>query len=309
MYLRKGNRKGLEKGLGKGKGKRKNGKPNKGGFRVQQHRHVAPQLSFDASKGKGKGKGPPFSKGKGKPSRFGYRGKGDSLPPKTEVGSTSHSSITCGFCHKIGHITENRRRRIALHTNTLYQQTRSKFSGRQQLLFDDLENSVFSHDTCSWCLQSQCDGSSCSPPEEPLFYTQTNNVFCENILPLVKNAKLELPVDSSEPLSPEQFNFEDSYWGNQYSYPNDHGHCYPNDQQYANEQYANIYDVNNEHYVQQQQCVGDWGSEWQWPSSNYETGAAQESQQESSQHNEAEEREDSREGLMLEEDDDSIHYL
>jgi hypothetical protein len=307
LLIRKGNLKGLGKGLGKGKGKGKSGKPSTGGFRVQHHRHVAPQLSFDAPKGKGKGKGPPSSKGKGKPPRFGNHGKGDSFPPKTDVGSSSHSSITCGFCHKIGHITENCRRRIALHNNTLYQQTRNKFSGRQQLLFDDLENSVFSHDTCSWCLQSQCDGSSCSPPEEPLFYTQTNNAFCENILPLVKNAKLELPVDSSEPLSPEQFNFEDSYWGNQHSYPNDNEYCYPNDQRHASDQYAYIYDVNNDHY-DQQQYVEDCGSEWQWPSYNYETNAAQASQHELFQHNEAEDGENIREGLLLEEDDDSIIY-
>ncbi len=97
------------------------------------------------------------------------------------------------------------------------------------------------------------------------------------------------------------------YWGNQHSYLNDHEYCYPNDQQYASDQYAYIYDVNNEHYAQQQ-YVGDCGGEWQWPSYNYETVAAQASQHEPSQHNEAEEGEDTREGLMLEEDDDSTVY-
>ena len=56
LYLRKENPKGLGKGLGKGKGKGKSGKPNKGGFRVQQHRHVAPQLSFDAAPQKARAK-------------------------------------------------------------------------------------------------------------------------------------------------------------------------------------------------------------------------------------------------------------
>jgi hypothetical protein len=60
--MSKGRPKGLGKGPPKGKGKGKNGKPGKGGFRAQQHRHVAPQLSFDSPKGKGKGKS--FSKGK-----------------------------------------------------------------------------------------------------------------------------------------------------------------------------------------------------------------------------------------------------
>jgi len=304
LYMSKGRPKGLGKGPPKGKGKGKNGKPGKGGFRAQQHRHVAPQLSFDSPKGKGKGKS--FSKGKGKTSRFGDRGKGENFPPKAEAGSSSHTPVTCGFCHKIGHITENCRRRLALHNNTLYQQTRSKFSGRQQLLFDGLENSVFSHNTCSWCLQSHCDGSSCTPPEEPLFFTQTNNAFCDEILPLVKNAKLELPVDSNEPLSPEQFHFEDSYWGNQYGYPND-----------STEQYAYIYDVNNDNnvnqqYYPQQQYAEDWGSDWHWPSFNYEVANHQPShhavKQESLQRNEDDGSEDTREGLMLEEDDQDTIY-
>jgi hypothetical protein len=94
---------------------------------------------------------------------------------------------------------------LTWYNNTLYQQTRSKFSDRQQLLFAGLENSVFSPDACSWCLQSHSDGSNCTPPEE--------------ILPLVKNAKLELPVGSNEPFSPQHFHFQDSYWGDDHSYP------------------------------------------------------------------------------------------
>jgi hypothetical protein len=203
LYMSKGHPKGLGKGKCKG---RKGHKGGKGGYRSQQ-----PLLAFENSKGKGKGK-PSFpgnfgsSKGKGKSSSsFGNRGKGIISPSlasesNTSSGISSHTSIVCGFCHKIGHTTENCRKRTALHSNTLYQQTRSKFSGMQQLLFAGLENSVFSPDACSWCLQSHCDGSNCTSPEEPLFFTQTNNAFCEEILPLVKNAKLELPVGSNEPL-------------------------------------------------------------------------------------------------------------
>ncbi len=145
----------------------------------------------------------------------------------------------CGFCHKIGHTTDSCRGRLALHNNTLHQQTRSKFSPRQQLLFADLENRTFSHDTCSWCLRSQCDGSSCSPPEEPLFFTQTNDAFCDEILPLVKNAKLELPVDSSDPLSAQQFNFQNSHW-------EEDGHGYQYAHQYSNEYSTYINDINND---------------------------------------------------------------
>jgi hypothetical protein len=97
LYMHKGHPKGLGKGKGKDKGKK--GKPGKGGFRDHQHRHVAPQLSFDGSKGKGKGK--PFPKGKGETSQYGNRGKGkSSAPPRSDSSASSHTSITCGFCHK-----------------------------------------------------------------------------------------------------------------------------------------------------------------------------------------------------------------
>jgi hypothetical protein len=294
--------KGYSKGLGKGpkgKGKGKKGKPEKGGFRNQPHRHVAPQLNFDGSKGKGKGKS--YPKGKGKTSQYGNRGKGESsTPPKSESGASSHTSITCGFCHKIGHTTDSCRICLALHNNTLYQQTRSKFSPRQQLLFDDLENSVFSHNTCPWCLQSNCDGSSCSPPEEPLFFTQTNDAVCEEILPLVKNAKLELLVDSSDPLIPQQFNFQDSHWGE-----DDHG--YPYAHQYSNERSIYIYDVNND----------DWYNQYHHPqqkhegyrtSYNYEARMQGSSQQESSQYEKNEAGNEINADLLVEEDDDSVVY-
>jgi hypothetical protein len=78
-----------------------------------------------------------------------------------------------------------------------------------------LENSVFSPHTCSWCLSSDCDGIYCYPPDDPVYFTETNNIFCEEILALVKNAKLELPLDSADPLIPYQFHYEDSGWGQQ----------------------------------------------------------------------------------------------
>ena len=293
---------GHPKGLGKGKGKGKKGhKGGKGGYRSQQPK---PLLAFDNSKGKGKGK-PSFpgsfgsSKGKGKSSSpLGYRGKGKTSPSltseaNTSSGISSHTSIVCGFCHKIGHTTENCRKRTALHSNTLYQQTRSKFSGRQQLLFAGLENSVFSPDACSWCLQSHCDGSNCTPPEEPLFFTQTNNAFCEEILPLVKNAKLELPVGSNEPLSPQQFHFQDSYWGDDHSYPYAH--------QYTNEQSTYIYDINNDNDYNQYHYPKEYKGDEEYSSYNYEGGL-----HDSSQYNnedDSREHEETNEGLLCEEDE------
>jgi hypothetical protein len=296
--------KGRPKGLGKGKGKGKKGGKGKGENRNHQPR---PTLSFDGSKGKGKGK-PSFQnhyKGKGKFFSKGNRVKGKPIAiaeANTSPAISSHTSIVCGFCHIIGHTTENCRKRLALHNNTLYQQTRSKFSGRQQLLFAGLENSVFSADTCSWCLQMKCNGTDCTPPEEPLFFTQTNNAFCEEILPLVKNAKLELPVGSSDPLSPQHFHFQESYWGDDYSYPYAH--------QYADSEHDSyIYDVNNDyeynqyHYPPQNYDDG-------WDSYNYEEEAhpAAYVPADRNQSNEPDEDYSTSEGLLCEEDTEAPFF-
>jgi hypothetical protein len=294
----------MSKGKGK-KGKGKKGlKGGKGGYRYQQPR---PLLAFDDSKGKGKKGKPTFPgyKGKGKTlSSYGNRGKDNSpswmksntnptltSEANTSSGLSSHTSIVCGFCHKIGHTTENCRKRTALHSNTLYQQTRSKFSGRQQLLFEGLENNVFSPNACSWCLQSHCDGRNCTPPEEPLFFTQTNNAFCEEILPLVKNAKLELPVGSNEPLSPQQFHFQDSYWGDDHSYPYD---------QYADES-AYIYDINYDNEYNQYHYPQEYKGDGEYPSYNYEGDSRESSIQ--NKEDVSGEYEETNEGLLCEEDE------
>jgi hypothetical protein len=295
LYMDKGYSKGFGKGP-KGKGKGKKSKPGKGGFRNQPHRHVAPQLNFDGSKRKGKGK--PYPKGKRKSFQYGNREKGELrrvnlVLPRTHP---SHVDFATRLATPLTVVED------ALHNNTLYQQTRSKFSPRQQLLFADLENSLFSHNTCSWCLQSNCDGrSSCSAPEEPLFFTQTNDAFCEEILPLVKNAKLELPVDFSDPQSPQQFNFQDSHWGG-----DDPG--YPYAHQYSNERSTYIYDINNDdgynqyHYPQQKYAGC-------WPNYNYEADMQGSSQLEPSQYGENETSyEANNADSLIEEDDDSVVY-
>ncbi len=86
---------------------------------------------LDGSKGSGKGKNSP--KGKGKSSK----GKGNRTP---QSGTVSHN-LVCDFCHLHGHISQNCRKRQALHNSASYQQARSQFDTRQQLLIDQLENS------------------------------------------------------------------------------------------------------------------------------------------------------------------------
>ncbi len=175
----------------------------------------------------------------------------------------------------------------------MYQQTRRKLSGRQQLLFAGIENSVFSPDACSWCLQSHCYSSNCTPPEEPLFSTQTNKAFCEEILPLVNNAKLELPVGSNEPLNPQHFHFQDSYWGGDHSYPYAH--------QYANEQKTYTYDINNNHEYNQYHHAQQYKSDDEYSDYNYE-GAPHESSQYNIEDSTVEQVE-TNEGLLCEEND------
>jgi hypothetical protein len=147
-----------------------------------------------------KGKGPPkgkISKGKGQRSNSGI----------------SSSTLVCSFCHLHGHHESNCRKKHALHNSGSYQQARSQFNSRQQLLFDQLENSLFAPNVCSWCLQSNCDATNCYPSEEPSFYSSTTHLFQEALLPFVQNAKLGLPIDNSAPLMPEHFTFEDTDWG------------------------------------------------------------------------------------------------
>jgi hypothetical protein len=86
------------------------------------------------------------------------------------------------------------------------------------LLFDQLENSLFAHNVCSWCLQSGCNATSCHAPEDTEFYVDTTHLFQETLLPYVQNAKLGLPVDNAAPLMPQHFAFDDADWG-QYTEP------------------------------------------------------------------------------------------
>ena len=164
------------------------------------------------------GKG--FSRGKGAVS---HKGKG---PPKGKVSKgkdqrsnsgISLSTLVCNFCHLHGHHESNCRKKHALHNSDSYQQARSQFNSRQQLLFDQLENSLFAPNVCSWCLQSNCNATNCYPPEEPSFYSSTTHLFQESLLPFVQNAKLGLPIDNSAPLTPEHFTFEDADWGQVYN--------------------------------------------------------------------------------------------
>ena len=192
---------GMPKGSNKGKGR---GSPK--GKLDNQSSQPSPNVK---GKGYGRGKGSFVSKGKGTfkgklPKGKGYRS------PNT---GTSLATLVCGFCHLHGHHESNCRKRHALHNSESYQQTRSQFNSRQQLLFDQLENSLFAPNVCSWCLQSGCDVMSCQAPEETDFYVDTTHHFQETLLPYVQNAKLGLPVDNAAPLMPQHFAFHDADWG------------------------------------------------------------------------------------------------
>jgi hypothetical protein len=83
-------------------------------------------------KGKGKHKGK-FTKGK------------SSRPPD----SGASSPLICNFCHLHGHTERNCRKKNALHHSDSYQQARSQFNNRQQLVMDQLANNLFAPNVCS----------------------------------------------------------------------------------------------------------------------------------------------------------------
>ncbi len=89
--------------------------------------------------------------------------------------------ISVTYLH--GHTERNCRKKNVLHHSNSYQQARSQFNNRQQLVMDQLENSLFAPNVCSWCLQANCTTTTCYPPEDPEFYTETTHLFQSTLLP------------------------------------------------------------------------------------------------------------------------------
>jgi hypothetical protein len=114
-----------------------------------------------------------------------------------------------------GHLEQNCRKRLALHNSAPYQQAKSTFTPRQQLIVDQLEDTLFAPNVCSWCLACAYTRTpeSCYPPEDPDFYTEVTHLFQSTLLPYVQSAKLGLPIDDSAPLMPHHFAFEETEWG------------------------------------------------------------------------------------------------
>jgi hypothetical protein len=144
----------------------------------------------------GKGKSLKGKKGKAHSPKSAKGGKGVKGKPvlgnRIQVSSAGDTNITesvkpivCDFCHKPNHVRQNCRKLQALNNSKTYRQARNRHDNRRQYLFTMMENSVFSTNTCSWCLSVSCNGGNCYPPDDPVFFTETNNIFCEEILPLV----------------------------------------------------------------------------------------------------------------------------
>jgi hypothetical protein len=151
---------------------------------------------------------PPSFKGKGT-----QKGKSPERKGSRSLHGGASSQIICNFCHLHGHTERNCRKKNALHHSNSYQQARSQFNTRQQLVMDQLENSLFAPNVCSWCLQPNCTTTTCYPPEDPKFYTETTHLFQSTLLPYVQNAKLGLAVDNAAPLMPQHLAFDGADWG------------------------------------------------------------------------------------------------
>jgi hypothetical protein len=300
------------------KGKGIKGK-DKGQRHITKGKGQRHSLAFHSD---GKGKGSKGKKGKNSAPK-GFKG-GKGTKGKAALGnrvmdpmSSSSSGVTnisenfkpimCDFCHKPNHVRQNCRKLQALNNSKTYRQARDQHENRRQFNFNMLENSVFSPHTCSWCLSSECNGTHCYPPDDPVYVTETNNIFCEEILPLVKNAKLELPLDSADPLIPYQFHYEDSGWGQQWD----------SNFNYDKEQLCDswVYDVAPRHPYK---GTANWDNEWSestqststWPDNYLPNGSSEFMVQDSGANNadaegaaaESNSNEESI-NLMIEEDD------
>jgi hypothetical protein len=102
-----------------------------------------------------------------------------------------------------------------------------------------------------------------------------------------------LPLVKNEPLSPQHFNFQDKYWGDDHSYPYAH--------QYTNEQSTYIYDINNDNDYNQYQYPQQYKGDEEYSTDNYE-GGIQESSQCNNEDNSTE-HDETQEGLLCEEDE------
>ncbi len=197
-FVGKGQHKGKGKSLTKGL---RSHTPSSGSLTTGKGSHGKGSTSTPS-----KGKTPLPGKGKGDKGKGARQG-----PPFSNV-----SRLQCKFCHLHGHIEQHCRKRHALQNSGAYQQARSTFNSRQQLLIDQLEDNLFGPNVCSWCLTCACTPESCYPPEDPDFYTEVTHLFQTTLLPFVQNAKLGLPIDNSAPLMPHHFAFEGTEWGQQY---------------------------------------------------------------------------------------------
>ena len=191
--------------LGKGRYKGK-GKPPSKGNRTGTSSSSVGSLAPTTQKGKGS-----FTKGKGAFSAKGKtdKGKGYRYP----ANNPNLPRLQCKFCHLHGHLEQNCRKKQALQNSAAYQEARKQFTPRQQLVVDQLEDSLFAPNVCSWCLHCSCTEDTCDPPDEPDFYTEVTHLFQTTLLPYVQNAKLGLAVDNAAPLMPQHLAFEGSDWG------------------------------------------------------------------------------------------------
>ncbi len=89
------------------------------------------------------------------------------------------------------------------------------------------------------------------------------------------------------------FHFQDSYWGDDHSYPYAH--------QYTNEQSAYIYDINNDNEYNQYHYAQQYKGDEEYSSYNYEKEVHGSSQHDN--ENNSSEHEETNEGLLCEEDE------
>ena len=76
-----------------------------------------------------------------------------------------------------------------------------------------MEDSVFAPRQCTYCSDTECDGTYCQSTFDHQDFHDASTFFTATINPLVINAKLDRPLDSHAPQTTGNYVYESDDWG------------------------------------------------------------------------------------------------
>jgi hypothetical protein len=179
----------------------------------------------------------------------------------------------------VGYIKPNCQKWLTLQHSNQYQ-TRHTHDQKYQLIYDYLEDSELAPRTCTYCADSECDGSDCQSTFDHQDFHDASNFFASTINPLVLIAKLDRPLDSHAPQHAASYAYDDEVWG-------DHEESY-DQEQYDQEQYDTSLDQNSwntETPVEEEDYQQEYAMDQDDPESYQATGTDSDDQDEDDQGN------------------------